>query len=76
MIGDLDTELNDKQEDDADGVRFESLYTTVTGIGGTPLADSYHFGQTIVNNYGRPYYKGFNNDTGASAYANFNRFFI
>jgi hypothetical protein len=76
MIADLHAELNDKQDDDYDGVRFESLYTQVTGIGNTPVADSYHFGQTIVNNNGRPYYKGFNNDTGLSGYANFNRFFI
>lgn len=76
MIADLRAELNEKQGEDSNGVRFESLYTTFTGIAGTPLADSYHFGQTVVNNYGRPYYGGFNNDTGASAYANFNRFFI
>jgi hypothetical protein len=76
MIADLRAEINDKLEDDSDAIRLESIYTAFTGIVGTPLADSYHFGQTIVNNYGRPYYKGFNNDTGASAYANYNRFFI
>jgi hypothetical protein len=36
------------------------------GIAGTPLRDSYHLGQTIVNDYGRPYQEGFNNITGVS----------
>ena len=41
-------------------VRLESLYSRATGISGQPLNDSYHFGQTILNNYGRPYQEGFN----------------
>jgi hypothetical protein len=49
--------------------RIESLYTRVTDISGPPLNDSYHFGQTIVNDEGRPYQEGLNNDTGFSAYA-------
>ena len=28
---------------------LESVYTNLRGIGGTPLRDSYHLGQTIVN---------------------------
>src|SRR2546427_7289240 len=34
------------------GVRLDSVYTRVTGISGTPLRDGYHFGQTIINDYG------------------------
>jgi hypothetical protein len=49
--------------------RVNSIYTRVTGISGTPLRDSYNFGQTIVNDYGRPYWSGFNNLTGLSAEA-------
>jgi Capsule assembly protein Wzi/PAP2 superfamily len=45
----------------------ESVYTRAMGISGTPLRDGYHFGQTIVNDYGRPYWKGFNDITGLSA---------
>jgi Capsule assembly protein Wzi len=41
----------------------------MTGISGPPLHDGYHFGQTIINDYGRPYGEGFNNITGASAHA-------
>ena len=51
------------------GARVDSIYTRMTGISGTPLRDSAHFGQTIVNDYGRPYWTGFNNITGLSAEA-------
>jgi membrane-associated phospholipid phosphatase len=45
----------------------ESVYTRMMGISGTPVRDGYHFGQTITNDYGRPYWSGFNNITGVSA---------
>jgi len=51
------------------GARVDSVYTRVTGISGTPLRDGYHFGQTIINDFGRPYWNGFNNITGVSAEA-------
>ncbi|HEX9120778.1 MAG TPA: capsule assembly Wzi family protein, partial [Terriglobales bacterium] len=51
------------------GAQVESLYTRVTGISGTPLRDGYHFGQTIINDYGRPYEEGFNMATGFSTRA-------
>ncbi len=47
---------------------LESIYTRSTQIGGTPLRDSYHFGQTIVNDFGRPYGQGFNTVDGSSGY--------
>jgi hypothetical protein len=56
--------------------RIESVYTNITGINGAPLNDSYHFGQTIINNEGRPYQEGINNETGFSAYATAGRFVI
>jgi hypothetical protein len=49
--------------------QVESVYTRSTEIAGKPLTDSYDFGQTIINDYGRPYQQGFNNVTGASAWA-------
>jgi membrane-associated phospholipid phosphatase len=49
------------------GAQVESVYTRAMGISGTPLRDGYHFGQTIVNDYGRPYWEGFNNVTGLTA---------
>ncbi|WP_446742843.1 capsule assembly Wzi family protein [Silvibacterium acidisoli] len=53
---------------------FESVYTNLRGISGTPLNDSFHLGQTIVDDYGRPYQEGFNNYTGFSARAEAGRF--
>ncbi len=51
------------------GTELESVYTDIRGIGNTPLRDSFHLGQTIINDYGRPYESGFNNSTGFSARA-------
>jgi len=51
------------------GISLDSVYTRVTGISGTVLRDGYHFGQTITNDYGRPYGKGFNDVTGISSHA-------
>ncbi len=51
------------------GVDVESVYSRVAGISGTPLHDGLHFGQTIINDYGRPYSEGFNNVTGVSGRA-------
>jgi membrane-associated phospholipid phosphatase len=49
------------------GARVQSVYTRATGIAGTPLRDAFNFGQTIVNDYGRPYWSGFNLVTGTNA---------
>ena len=49
--------------------KVESVYTSVTGISGQPLTDSFHFGQTIANDYGRPYEEGVNSADGFSAWA-------
>jgi hypothetical protein len=53
---------------------FESAYTMLRGITDTPLRDSFHLGQTIVNDYGRPYQAGFNNYTGFAARSEAGRF--
>jgi hypothetical protein len=53
---------------------LESVYTNLRGITGTPLRDSFHLGQSIVNDYGRPYEGGFNDYTGFSARAEAGRF--
>ena len=49
--------------------RVESVYSIERAMTGTPLRDSFHLGSTIVNDYGRPYQKGFNDYTGASGFA-------
>jgi len=53
---------------------MQSAYTRMMGIAGTPLRDSFHLGQTIVNDYGRPYQEGFNNITGSSTLNEHGRF--
>ena len=52
---------------DVSEVRVDSIYTRYTGIAGTPLDDGYHFGQTLINDYGRLYGPGSNLVSGASA---------
>lgn len=49
-------------------IQVESIYTRATDISGESLRDGYDFGQTIVNDYGRPYAEGVNNITGGSAW--------
>jgi hypothetical protein len=52
----------------------EDLYSRGLGIAGTPLNDSAHLGQTLVNDYGRPFGQGFNALNGFQAYAVVGRF--
>jgi hypothetical protein len=52
----------------------DSVYGRATGVAGPPINDSYHFGQTIINDYGRPYQEGFNAVSGFSARAEDYRF--
>ena len=51
------------------GVSVDSIYARATGISGTPLTDGYHFAQTLINDYGRPYSSGFNSISGFSMHA-------
>jgi hypothetical protein len=52
------------------------VYSRYTNISGKPLNDSYHFGQTISNDFGRPYNQGGNLITGATASGVSGRFFF
>jgi hypothetical protein len=49
--------------------KVDTLYTRILGISGPVINDSFHFGQTFVNDFGRPYYEGFNAVTGFQSYA-------
>jgi len=49
--------------------QLESVYARFTSISGGPLTYNYHFGQTIVNDFGRPFERGFNSVDGMSAWA-------
>ncbi len=74
MIRDLDAEFAPETQlrnGDTPNVNaeLESVYSRYTGISGPPLRDSFHFAQTIADDFGRPYGHGSNNITGFSANA-------
>jgi Capsule assembly protein Wzi len=74
--------LNEYLSDEVPGRDFsrgriygvETVYTRFLGISGQSLRDSFHLGQTIANDYGRPYEPGFNNITGFSSVNEMGRF--
>lgn len=74
ILREVQPDLDHQAEPIHPRVKLESVYTSMRGIGGTPLRDSFHLGQTIVNDYGRPYENGFNNYSGFSARAEAGRF--
>jgi membrane-associated phospholipid phosphatase len=49
--------------------RLESAYSRTEHISGLPLGDGYYFGQTQINDFGRPYGEGWNTVNGLSAFA-------
>lgn len=51
------------------GATLDSVYARSTNISGAPLRDGYHFGQTIINDYGRPYGEGINSVDGFTSHA-------
>ncbi len=64
----------DAAGDGAAHAELDTVYSRFLGITNTPLRDSYHLGQTIINDYGRPYQAGIVNSSGASGRAEFGRF--
>lgn len=50
-------------------MQLDSVYSRFTEIAGVPLNDGFDFGQTIINDYGRPYGQGANDITGLSGWA-------
>jgi Capsule assembly protein Wzi len=49
--------------------KVHDVYTRNMYIKGRPINDSFHFGQTLINDYGRPYQEGFNALDGFTAWA-------
>lgn len=75
ILAALQREFGSEDDDPRDlSYGCESLYTRFQGISGLSLRDSFHLGQTIVNDYGRPYQPGFNAADGVSGSAEFGRF--
>jgi hypothetical protein len=77
LITELEREFRPEIEpsDDIRGgaFRLESLYSRTEYISGTPISDGYHFAQTQINDFGRPYGKGWNAVNGLSAYSTWGR---
>jgi Capsule assembly protein Wzi/PAP2 superfamily len=67
----LQTEFTPELDPDSTGpqARLESAYTRVGYISGMPLNDGYHFAETQINDFGRPFGEGWNTSTGFSFYA-------
>jgi membrane-associated phospholipid phosphatase len=80
LLAALEQEFSHETESSGGGnnrqLRAESVYTRFTGISGQPLTDGYHFGQTILNDYGRPFAEGVNNVTGFSGWASEGRLVV
>jgi hypothetical protein len=76
IVAALKRELGDEADDDGSDYQYacEGLYTRMQGIAGLTLRDSFHLGQTLVNDYGRPYQPGFNTVDGASGSVEYGRF--
>lgn len=56
-------------------LRVERVYARTLSMSGPVLNDSYHFGQTVANDYGRPFRRGTNIVTGGSLSASYGPFF-
>ena len=57
-------------------IHLESVYVRATDISGPPVTDGYHFGQTLYNDFGRPFQKGFNSVAGFSGWATAGRWVV
>ncbi len=75
ILASLELEFGVEDDDLSDfSYGCEDLYTRLQSISGLTLRDSFHLGQTLVNDYGRPYQPGFNTVDGAAGSAGFGRF--
>jgi Capsule assembly protein Wzi len=61
---------------DSNSVVLESAYTRYGVIAGPALTDSYHFGQTWWNDFGRPLGRGSSVIAGLSGRATYKRYFV
>ena len=62
-----------EEENGEAAFRVESIYSRTEHISGPTLNDGYHFAQTQINDFGRPYGEGWSSVNGSSAYATWGR---
>jgi hypothetical protein len=76
LLQEFTPEINLLAGGDNRAFRLESVYTRLTEISGPPLTDGYHFGQTLFDDFGRPYQEGLNSVAGFSGWATAGRWVI
>ena len=74
VLKEVQPDIDNSSELNHPSGELDNVYEQVRGITGTPLRDSFHLGQSIVDDYGRPYEGGFNNYGGFAARAEAGRF--
>jgi hypothetical protein len=55
-------------------IAIDEIYSRTQNIAGTPLNDSFHFGQTLADDFGRPYGSGWQQISGFESHAESGRF--
>jgi hypothetical protein len=76
LVAELEREFRAEMEppEANDGsLKLESLYSRTEYTSGLPLRDGFHFAQTQINDFGRPYGQGWNTVTGFSSYSTWGR---
>ena len=73
LLADLAPEFA-HENDHSESVQLDSVYARATTIAGAPLTRSFDLGQTLDNDYGRPFTEGTNAISGAAVSATSGRF--
>lgn len=74
LLDALKREFAPELQSQVESFDLENAYIRYRQISGTPLNDSYHFGQSVTNDFGRPYWTGNNLIAGVSGSAQHGRF--
>jgi membrane-associated phospholipid phosphatase len=79
LLADLKEEFKREQQLDQDelpnqAIKIDRVYTRFQYISGNPLTDGFHFGQTIINDFGRPFGPGLQEISGFESRAEKGRF--
>jgi len=74
VLNEVQPDIDNASEVTRPTAELDSVYDQMRYISGTTLRDSFHLGQSIVNDYGRPYEPGFNDYAGFSVRAEAGRF--
>ncbi len=75
IAGELVRDVKKELLDESGHLTLNSIYTRNGAIAGSVLNDSFHFGQTWINDSGRPFGRGWNSYTGFTASGQSGHFF-